>query len=412
MSYDLHVFAQQSLDADGLRGLLADAGLATEDAGEDAPSLTVVRGARARYSFTLGRPVPVEAEDVPEEVTAALLGPSCLYEVVVEGSSTTETPHAVGFARRLAQASAGVVLDQQTGQVWARGKLRTAPAVQRGTIAVVDVTWYVRTGGTGADAARAWLDLTRMHLPEALPRRFGPYEPLAMKLGVDGPDAFVKAVDAETMFVSYTASRPCIGGNLTGGAGGPGVHSHQLSVHREALADARWRAALQHLFVEFAVATDAVFASAEVQRGVEWSGRSISFGLAAERTTYLAAGGRWSGLLPYPPWWSWFGRDYVPLVLDHLPAEQVLRVDDGVFHARHEEPLDRDQLTAALGSSSGAPEPRRTLRRRFSRPAAQEPARTWLPAELLPIADDSDPRVYNPPLTPAVTMPTGVRTER
>jgi hypothetical protein len=77
-------------------------GLAFDDAGGATEFLTVVRGARVRCSFTLALPVTVEAEDVPEEVTAALLGPSYLYELVVGGSSTTETPHAVRFARRLA----------------------------------------------------------------------------------------------------------------------------------------------------------------------------------------------------------------------------------------------------------------------------------------------------------------------
>ena len=185
MSYDVQVFAQQALTAD--------------DAGDAPESLTVVRGARARYSFTLGLPVAIEAEDVPEEVTAALLGPSDLYELMVEGSSTTETPHAVRFARRLAQASAGVVLDQQTGQVWARGKLRAAPPVQRGTIDIVELRWYVHPEVTGARAATAWLELARRHLPEALPRRFGSYEPLPMKLDVDGPDAFVQAAAAERL---------------------------------------------------------------------------------------------------------------------------------------------------------------------------------------------------------------------
>jgi hypothetical protein len=412
LSYDVQVFSQRTVSADELRQLLAEAGLAVDEAGVAAGSLPVVRGARARYSFTLGLPVAVEAEDVPEEVTAVLLGPSYLYELMVEGSSTTETPHAVRFARRLAQASAGVVLDQQTGEVWARGKPRAAPPVQRGTIDIVDVHWYVRPGGTGARAAEAWLDLARRHLPEALPRRFGSYEPLAMKLDLDGRDVFVQAVAGEDYAISFKATAPCIEGGLAGGSGRTGVNSHRLSVHRGALADPRWRAALQRLFVEFAAATDAVFASAEVQRGVEWSGRSAWFGATAERTTYLAARGRWAGLLPYPVWWSWFGPDYVSLVIDHLPAGQVEHVNGGVFHPRGDEPLDRDQLTAALGDSSGAPERRRTLRGLFSPAEPRTPAPTWLPRELLPIVDDSDPRSYNPPLTPAETIPAGLRAER
>ena len=412
MSYDVHVFAQQGLGAEDLRRLLAEAGLSSEPAGDVADSLTVVRGTRARYSFTLGLPVPVEAEDVPEEVIAVLLGSSYLYELMVEGSSATETPHAVRFARRLAQASAGAVLDQQTGQVWARGKLRSAPPVQRGTIDIVELRWYVRPPGTGALAATAWLDLARKQLPEALPRRFGPYEPLSMKLDVDGPEAFVQAVATEAMSVYHKASAPCIGGSMSGGAGGPGVHSHGLSVHRDALTDPRWREALQRLFTGFAAASDAVFASAEVVRGLEWSGRGVSFGSTAERTTYLAGRGQWAGLPPYPVWWSWFGREYAPLVLDHLPAEQVVRMGSAVFHARGEEPLDRDELAAALGGSSAEAGPRRTIRSLFSRPAERAPAPTWLPAELLPVADHSDPRLYNPPLAPAATTPAGLRADR
>jgi hypothetical protein len=96
------LFAQQALTTEDLRQLLTELGLAVDDAGDATEFLTVVRGTRACCSFTLALPVTVEAEDVPEDVTAALLGPSYLYELVVGGSSTTETPHAVRFARRLA----------------------------------------------------------------------------------------------------------------------------------------------------------------------------------------------------------------------------------------------------------------------------------------------------------------------
>src|SRR5439155_25680883 len=116
-------------------------------------SLTVVRGARKAYSFTLGLPVAVELEDIPDEVTAVLLGASCVYFLLAEGSSPIETPRAVRFARRLAEATHGAVLDQQTGQTWTRGKLRTAQRVEQGTVATVNVHWYVRSGFDPAEAA-------------------------------------------------------------------------------------------------------------------------------------------------------------------------------------------------------------------------------------------------------------------
>ena len=408
MSYDVQVFAEHALGAEEVRRLLAEAGLHVE-ASEAAQSLTVLRGVRQRYSFTLGLPVGVDAEDVPEEVTAVLLAPSYLYELMVEGSSATEVPHAVRFARRLARASAGVVLDQQTGDVWAQGKLRAAPPAERGSIDVVELTWYVRPHGSGTRAAAAWLELARRHLPEALPRRFGHVEPLSMTLDADGPEAFQRAAGAES--VHLKASAPCSSGNVAGGGPGWAVRAHGLTVHREALTDPRWRSALQRFFVDFAMATEAVFASAEVQRRVGWSGRSSSYGPDTERRTHLGYRGRWAGLLPYPPWWAWFGPDYVPLVLDHLGPHEVVRVDGGVFHARSEEPLDRDQLTAALPDPPSAPAPRRLLRHLFPSATDRGPTRTWLPPDLLAVEDTSDPSMYVPPLMGATTMPAHLRAE-
>jgi hypothetical protein len=382
LSYDLHVFSQRALDGHELRELLAAAGLGWEEpAGAAGPSgsSTVTRGAGGRYCFTLGRPAPVE--DEPDEVAAVLLGATCLYELLVEGSAASEIPHAVRFARRLAEASSGVVVDQQSGQTWSKGRLRTPDRVERGTIAVVQLTWYTAQDDAGGGDARAWLELAR-RLPEALPRRFGPVEPLAMTWDGDGPEAFVAGAATGNGTLYFKASSPCIGGGVAGSASRGPVRSHSLSVHREPLADPRWRDALQRFFVGFAARTGACFACAEVQRGLEWSGRSIAYGGRSERTTYLAARGRWAGLLPYPTWWAWYGPEYVPLVVDHLPAGQVERVGDALFHRRGAEPLDRDQLGPA-----GSP----------------------LPAELLAAVDPADAHYFNPPLTPASTMPPTLR---
>ncbi|MGI8331339.1 hypothetical protein ACRYCC_15350 [Actinomadura scrupuli] len=408
LSYDLQVFSRRSLSLDELRQLVAAAGLAVEDSESTSGALTVLRGAKGRYSFTLGMPAAVETEDVPEEVTAVLLAPTCLYELLVEGSSAAETPHAVRFARRLAEASGGVVLDQQTGRTWHRGKLRTSSPVERGSIDVVQLRWYTRLGDTEGAAARAWLDLARRHLPEALPRRFGSVEPLAMKLDIDGPEAFVKAVTAEDWSLHFKGSAPCIDGNLAGSAGALSVRSHSLSVHRGPLSDPGWRDALQRLFIDFAATTGVFFASAEVQRGLEWSGRSVWYGGKAERTTYLAARGRWGGLPPYPVWWTWFGPAYAPLVAEHLPPDQVEHLKGGLFHSRGREPLDRDQLVAALASPTGESGARRGLLARLSRrdaPSSDDIARTWLPGDLQASVDTSDPNLYNPPLEPARTVP-------
>ncbi len=414
MSYDLQVFGADFVDHAELCRLLEGAGLGVDQGdGEPSEFLTAVRGARAKYSFTVGLPVRLEPEDVPEEVTAVLLAPEWLYEVQVEGSTETEVPHAVRFARKLSQAVGGAVLDQQTDQTWIRGKSRAVAAVQQGRIDVVELRWYTTKPASPGGPAGTWLDAARRYLPEALPRRFGSFEPLSMKLEVEGDTGFVEAVTAETMTVFFSASRPCISGSISGGARGEvGVHSHSLSVHRDALADRRWADALQRLFVSFASKSNAVFASAEVQRGVGWSGRSTWFDSEVERTTYLAVRGGWSGLLPYPAWWTWFGSDYVPLVAEHLDVDSVELTEGGLFHTWGPAPLDRDQIEQLRGGTTppgGKSRRSRWLRARQPKLSSSAP---WLPADLIAAVDASDPRLYNPPLIPASRMPESLRSRR
>jgi hypothetical protein len=130
VSYDLTVYVPRPATPPelletvaGVRDLAVDE--VSSPTGSD--SIIVVRGARARYCFTVDGPFRVEAEDIPDDVTAAVLGVSHMYTVMVEGSAPTEVPFAVRFARRLGQALGGAVADQQTDEVWSRGSPRTAP---------------------------------------------------------------------------------------------------------------------------------------------------------------------------------------------------------------------------------------------------------------------------------------------
>ncbi|SOD72915.1 hypothetical protein SAMN05892883_2230 [Jatrophihabitans sp. GAS493] len=246
MSYDLQVYAERGLTAENIRPLLADAGLAVEDASlPSGEAWTVVRGATRKYSFTLALPVRAEPEDVHGEVTAAALDVSYFYELLVEGSSATEIPHAIRFARRLAEAANGVLLDQQTNKIWSRGSLRQAPRVDSGLVSTVEVRWYVRTGDDDGTAADAWLKLGRRHLPEALPRRYGTVEPLGHRLEEDGPDAFVRFVREADGTVFFKGNRPITDGSLAAGPTyGGTMQSHSLTLLAEPLAEDSWRTAL------------------------------------------------------------------------------------------------------------------------------------------------------------------------
>ena len=80
-------------------------------------------------------------------------------------------------------------------------------------------------------------------------------------------------------------------------------------------------------------------------------------------------------------WWSWFGPLYRPLVAAQLTTGQVTPVGEGLLHQAADEPADRDQL-----APSG-----------------------WLSPDLLATPDTSDLTVFNPHLTPALTLPPQTR---
>lgn len=403
MSYDLHVFGRRHLDRAAVASLCASGDLTVDERASGEGLLVVVRGARRRYCFTVDLAAEIEPEDVSEDVAALVLEPHYFYEVAVEGSSSSEVPHAIRFARKLAHQCSGVVVDEQEGTVWSRGNLRTPPKVDRGLVDIVELRWWITSRTDPVEAAAAWVDLAGRHLPEALPRRWGVVEPLSEKPDSEHPDAFARSVGRREGTVYFEASAPAIDGRVGVFEWGRNIDSVSLSLHRAALSDPAWQRPLRRLFVDFASLVDAVVATAEVIRNLQWSGRTLWYGSEAEHAPYLATRQGWAGLPPYPVWLIWFGRDYVPLVQQHLEPSQVEIAGRGLLHSRSVDPTDRDQLNT--GSTDQA-RPRSWITRLTGHATKPVPQPPWLPADLLAVQPTFDPtRQAAPLLQPAPIRP-------
>jgi hypothetical protein len=203
----------------------------------------------------------------------------------------------------------------------------------------------MRSDFDAAETATAWTSLARKRLPEALPRRYGTYEPMTQKLDIDGEQAFIDFVRDADGTVYFNGRQPVQGGHMDAGPQRGNASAHGLTLLAPALGNPRWRAALRGLFIDFALAVDAIVATAEVVRGVHWSGRSLGYSGDTERTAHLAWKNFWQGLPPYPVWWTWFGPDYVNVVIEHLPRDQVESFGSGLFHCHSDVPADRNALT-------------------------------------------------------------------
>ncbi len=302
----------------------------------------------------------------------------------------------------------GAVLDPQTDEVFRRGRSRSSARVERGRVSVVDVTWYVRSlGDDPSRSATAFVAAARRHLAEALPRRYGSFEPLPLRWDEGGEKAFVSFVSGESDTVYVQGTNPLQSGSIgRAWRRGSVVHSHSLSMLAGPLEDERWRRALKAMFVDFAKSVDAIYASAEVLRGIEWSGRSLWYGAGAEHHTYLAGLGQWRGLTPYPVWVSWFGREYAPLIRDHVTIGLATQLGENLLLELSEAPSDRDALLEMMASASEPPKLQRRwfgLRRAI---ADVEPPRSWLPAQYLAVPVDGGPKVSSPPdMAPTIPEP-------
>jgi hypothetical protein len=346
VSYDLMVYTRNSSTMDDLAALVRrGAGLDVDAVGDR--HVTVVRCVRRRYSFTVDGPDALEPEDVPAPVAGVVLAPRHLWSVMVEGSATTEVTHAVRFARRLADALDGAVEDHQTGEVWSRSSSRKVSRPDRSErVSTVDLRWYCRTSDITDDIALLYLDAVTRVLPEALPRRFGDYEPLQGKFETSGADGFVQARRDAFPMLSFVGSGPVVGGHLPGRRMFPEEFtSLTLGFHGAALLDHGWRDAVREVFVRLAIVLPAFFATAEVTRGHIWSGRTMwSDGQTEKATVPLRYRDGWMGLPPIPVWWAWFGPAYADLE-PLLPADRTRKGLNGFLFESSPEPLARDRLT-------------------------------------------------------------------
>ena len=82
---------------------------------------------------------------------------------------------------------------------------------------VIKLEWYCRRGSIGSDVGARYLAICRRLLPEALPRRYGEYEPFQEKLEVSGDEAFAQAWRDATSLLFFPASSPCLSGSMWAG---------------------------------------------------------------------------------------------------------------------------------------------------------------------------------------------------
>lgn len=354
MSYDLSIYGTTRIGPLSVVDLVQSIPiLTTIYSGDDESGVGMVRvsrGAPQGPGFTIDGPFAVEDEDIPLEVTARILGVKWLYRISVEDVSDKTMGDANRISRKLTKAASGILVDEQTGQVWPKSNQRQPPRPKAADLVdEIKLKWCYQVEDAPHDLAARYLRLARQYFPEALPRRYGSSEPFQGNLERDGDAHFIRTLDVEAATTTYTVGKyPVTSGSLVGRKKFAGnTRFISLSVDRATFRDPLWREALMKYFDRMAVELGCFFASVEVLRPGR-SSHGAMFSQMHEEGYYPADyRGQWYGLPPYPVWCSWYAKPYAELVHQYLPGASQ-NPDGSLFHSWQEESADRDQLRELL----------------------------------------------------------------
>ncbi|HWK27785.1 MAG TPA: hypothetical protein VNS09_14575 [Solirubrobacter sp.] len=329
------------------------------------------------HLFSVNGPVPAEPDDFAEDLAAACLAPRWMLTIEVPRPGPKRAiALARSLARTLAQETHGAAFDpQEDALIWPRGEpKRVQPRHKEEATSVVELAWFL-PARRWPEAPAILLELLAHRCPEALPTRYGRFEPLPHRFDPAAPAALAHFMcDEREGDGFWLASRPSFGGFWRAPHDDPRItpgHEHlriaQLQVEfdgRVLERDPRWREAVVELFATAATRLGAVFAAAQV--GPHWLVSTNNRLWATAKTMrhgceHIPFGGRWIGLPPVPMWLSWFGAPYRDLVASHLTEAALTARGMRRLLGRAQPPRIEDRTDGLLVRLGDEPRPRRSL---------------------------------------------------
>ena len=205
MSYDLQVWSAAQPDLKQIAASLEGWNLLEGFLILEAANWQIVAGPASR----------VEGEDIPEEVYRALPGIRYLTELNLEPIHAPASARKVlaRAAGRLAQNGHGLILDPQQGTLSTpRGVQRVVSSSSRPErISVLQLSWWFNGGSLLEQGGFEHLLVTlERYLPEALPRRYGGYEPPQYRYESEGREHLLGFLAGEKAGVVWYPHYPVL----------------------------------------------------------------------------------------------------------------------------------------------------------------------------------------------------------
>lgn len=345
MSRDLRVIGSEAFAVDQLADWLAGLGRWETTTDGDLTWVHRVMQRGSEPAFSLDGPLRVDAEDLPSPLATAVLTPRWLVEISApEGTSDLVWKMANRVGRRLANEMEGVLFDPQHDQIaWPRSRQRRKVHLGGVLENTVEFQWAIPARSFTDDLTVEFLNVLRRYLPEALPRRYGTFEPLQHRLE-DGEERFHalwrEEADSAIGMMFWKATRPVRDGSLSApslrssGDGLP-AGSIRIGIDARVFGDSRWRELAITLLDRIGALTNAFSGRAIVEK--HWPG-GIPATELNNRPLPLAWGGAWHGLPDHPTWLTWLSPAYADAIDRSAYAGPVRATSNGSIVALSDEP--------------------------------------------------------------------------
>jgi hypothetical protein len=244
--------------------------------------------AKRSWQITIGTPQVVEPEDVPTGASEILPGLSTLAEISLEPISAPKSAQSIlmAAAQAVAEELAGVVEDPQEGTLkLPRGAKRYLKPKREERFAALALSWwYLKSPLRSTSGVAELLAMLGKHVPEAVPRRYGLWEPPQHKTGDTGVDALAAFVSEhlDDCPVLY-ATRPVVGISVADCNGA--VHPHLgfrancfgLKIEADVLGQQGWEEAVRNVWRAVSRFLKPFYGEARVLSDFLWRGATTGF---------------------------------------------------------------------------------------------------------------------------------------
>lgn len=265
---------------------------------------------------------PVADEDIPDDLYARVRGIThhVSVHVMPSGAPASAKTKARRLARTMAEVGQGAVQDLQTDQLSVAKSARPKSIkagkseVPQTSHAILSLVWCMNHSKVMTpDGVNQLFDVLTRFLPEALPRRYGPHEPLRFELAKMGKAHFIQTY-CDDPGTSIYCKQPAISLSLpsfahgyrkTGAEKRYWVNEVAMTLDARVLNDPVWAAHLPKAFVAISRCLQPFYGEARRLRGYEIARNGAL--LFKTRDVPETANGM-SEPSPVSPWWAGIPR--------------------------------------------------------------------------------------------------------